>query len=78
MDKTVERYFLYCMNMQCQNSIYHDMTAIQIPLSEENLLSKHCCAHCDQPLVSAIDLEINQVLAHLNVTKPELKNYNLN
>lgn len=75
MDKSVERYFLYCMNLQCQNSIYHNMMATQMPLSEESLLSRHCCTYCSQPLASAIDLEIKYTLANLNVVKPNLKNY---
>lgn len=73
MDKYVECYSLYCMNLQCQNSIYHNIMDVQMPLSEDSLLSTHNCAHCKRPLVSAIDLEINYTLTNLNVIKPELK-----
>ena len=75
MDKSANLLYVYCMNMQCQRSIYHNLMALQIPLSEGNLLSNHSCACCSQPLVSAIDLEINYMLANLNLMRPDFKNY---
>lgn len=75
MDKSTKLYYLYCLNLQCQTSIYHNMMALQIPLSEGNLLSEHSCTCCNRPLISAIDLEINHMLASFNLVRPDFKNY---
>jgi len=69
MKKSFTLYYLYCMNIQCQVSIYHRNEEVKIPLNIENLLASHTCACCNQPLTSAIDLEMKRVVAEVNTRK---------
>jgi tartrate dehydratase alpha subunit/fumarate hydratase class I-like protein len=63
MKNPVELYYLYCLNMQCQVSIYHRMVELRVPFTSENLTATHICPCCNQPLVSLMDIEIRCVMA---------------
>jgi hypothetical protein len=60
-------YNLYCVNMHCETSIYHNIKENEIPFTESNLVTTHGCACCKQPLVSAMDMEIEQVVAEAGI-----------
>ncbi len=75
MKKSINLFFLYCINIQCDVSIYHRNKEVRIPLNTENLLAKHICTCCNKPLTSAIDLEPKQVVTYLaakNNTDPAI------
>ncbi len=59
--KQVPDFYLYCMNFDCQISIYNDNVEIRIPLTAENISAKHICKCCKLPMISAIDVEIKNV-----------------
>ena len=69
MKKSFNLYFMYCINIQCDVSIYHKNIEVKIPLTSENLLAKHSCTCCNKPLSSAIDLEPKQLAAYLVAKK---------
>ena len=54
---------VYCLNMQCKLSIYHNGLVINLPFTAGNLVSDHVCSCCNESLVSAMDMEIKHVLA---------------
>lgn len=56
MKKPANLYFLYCLNMQCQFSVYQFMVELRIPMNAENLEKTHRCQCCDKPLVSALNM----------------------
>lgn len=56
-------FHLYCLNIKCKLSIYHHGTIIKTPFTVDNLVSEHLCSRCNNPLTSAMDMEIKQVLA---------------
>jgi len=69
MKQPFNLYFLYCMNFQCKDSIYHQMVGTQVPITLENLTATHTCTCCDQPMSSAIDLEIKNTMVEVNQKK---------
>ena len=69
MNQSIKLYYLYCMNRQCQKSIYHRMETIQIPFTAKNIVNTHVCTCCKQPLVSAIDIAIKEVVTEVNGKK---------
>jgi len=73
MNKLTTLYFLYCLNKECQFSIYQLMVELRVPLTPKNLGSVHTCTCCQQPLVSSIDMEIKQM-----VTQTKAKMLNMN
>jgi len=54
---------LYCINIECIASVSNNTMHIRIPLTAENLTTAHHCFCCNQRLVSAIDMEIEQLAA---------------
>jgi hypothetical protein len=61
-------YNLYCLNMNCERSIYWSSVETRAEFNEVNLGSIHRCTCCDQPLSSSMDIEIKQVTAEAGVT----------
>ena len=55
---TAPRYYLYCMNFDCNASIYNGNVEVEKPLTVKNLAATHACKCCRMPMVSAIDIEI--------------------
>ncbi len=56
MEQVLKSYYLYCNNLQCKVSIYHQITEVPIPFTIENLMATHTCPRCGKPLISAIDI----------------------
>jgi hypothetical protein len=56
-------YNLYCINLHCDISIYNKIMGLEVPFTEQNLLDTHSCICCEQPMVSAMEIEIEQVVA---------------
>jgi hypothetical protein len=63
LDSALNLFRLYCFNRQCAGSIYNRATEIKAPFDGENIVATHTCPHCDQPLLSSIDIGINKLLA---------------
>jgi len=45
------------------------METVQIPFTAKNLINTHMCTCCKQPLVSAIDIAIKDVVTEINGKK---------
>ena len=75
MSQQIKLFYLYCTNTKCKVSIYHRMMELRIPLTAKNILGKHTCPHCDQPLVSSIDDALKNVLDYINSQKPDEANF---
>lgn len=67
-------FHLYCVNNKCFASIYNHSDPVEMPFTEENLVSEHYCLYCKQQMISAVDAEIEQLVA----TSDVLSHYNLN
>ena len=66
-------YYLYCMNFNCKNSIYNFSGETGIRLTAKNLAATHRCKGCGKPLISAIDVEIKNVLT-IDNDRPNYRN----
>jgi hypothetical protein len=65
-DQALTFFHLYCFNTKCQLSIYHHSLIVKAPFTAGNLLTSHICSSCKQSLVSAMDIEIRQMMAEVN------------
>ncbi|MDB5142913.1 MAG: hypothetical protein JWQ66_1626 [Mucilaginibacter sp.] len=63
-------YNLYCVNLRCNSSIYHNIKETELPFTEENLLTIHSCSVCSQQLVSGMEMEIEQMTAGAGIKLP--------
>jgi len=70
MNATVTSYNLYCNNIQCKRSVYHEIEKIQVSLTEKNILATHICRGCLKPMVSMMDVEIEYLLCNAGVKSP--------
>jgi len=75
MDQTTQLYYLYCVNSQCNVSIYRRLVEVQLPLTVENLVGTHNCKCCNMPLISSVDLEIQHTMAQVNSQTVKKMNY---
>jgi hypothetical protein len=73
MDVQPLKFHLYCMSMTCSASILGSGQRTEVALSVDNLLTNHCCSHCGQLLVSAVDIEIRKTLSGAGILI--VKNY---
>jgi hypothetical protein len=78
MKYTVKLYYLYCLNIECQASIYAGMAELQIPSTAEKGLGIYTCSCCNQPLTAAIDAAIGLELKEVNSQKLKRQDYLLN
>jgi hypothetical protein len=78
MNDPIALYNLYCLNIRCEASIYHNNTEIQVVFDAENLSANHICTCCRYSLFSAMDFEIEQVTAELGVITMNKPYYNSN
>jgi len=62
MTHSFPHFNLYCLNPDCQRSVLKDMQTVQVAFTEENLIAEHKCVLCKQPLVSAADIMIEQLV----------------
>ena len=67
MSKLPYNYSLYCLNMNCGQSIYWNSLETRVTFNAENLAATHLCTCCGQPLFSAMDIEIRHMTAQLGV-----------
>lgn len=66
MNQQIKLYYLYCINMHCKVSIFHNMVELQIPLTAKNMVGTYTCPHCNQPLVSAVDVALKNIMSSVN------------
>ena len=69
---------MYCMNAKCKISIYNELEELQLPFTIDNLVATHYCPCCNKPLVSAMDVEIKQMVAEANYPKVPKHSYHNN
>lgn len=67
MSQSTYFYNLYCLNMDCGQSIYWSSVEARAAFTAENLVATHLCACCSQPLSSAMDFEIKHMTAQVGV-----------
>jgi len=60
-------YHLYCINMTCLSSVFGSIREIRLELTPENLTDTHLCPHCNAHLVTAVDIEIRQILTEARI-----------
>lgn len=78
MKYSVKFYFLYCMNIQCEASIYEDMAELQIPYTNKKWVGICTCGYCKEPLISTIDAAIGLELKEADSQKLKKQDYLLN
>jgi hypothetical protein len=69
-------FHLYCVNNKCGASIYKNSEAVEMPLTNENLILPHYCSYCQKRMVSCIEAEIEQLIASIDVAPHYNLNYN--
>jgi hypothetical protein len=67
MYQDIYYYNLYCINMRCQISIYKINKEIEMALTIENLTKTHICVNCCQQLVSAMDIDLEQITSQAGI-----------
>jgi len=67
MNITAELLKLYCTNIRCKRSVYNDIKEISVSLNEKNIAATHVCHECLRPLVSSIDLGLEEMLANVAI-----------
>jgi hypothetical protein len=75
MNDPLAFYNLYCINKDCEISIYRNSAQTRVIFNEENLVTTHFCECCGHLLSSAMDVEIEQMAAEVGVilSKPHYK-----
>ena len=71
-------YYLYCTNLSCNISIYKNTKEVSLQLTIENLSAGHTCSCCRKRMVSAIDLEIEQMISSVGVKPADKASYDTN
>ena len=69
MNQQIKLYYLYCINTHCKVSIYHNMVELQVPFSAKNMVGTYTCPYCNQPLVSAMDVALKNIMAAVDSQK---------
>lgn len=67
MNDPIVFYNLYCINKHCEISIYLESAQTRVIFNKENLIAMHTCTCCNQPLFSAMDIEIEQMIAEAGI-----------
>jgi len=78
MKYSVKFYYLYCMNIECQASIYVGMVELQIPSAAKKWVGIYTCSCCNQPLIAAIDAAIGLELKEVDSQNLKKQDYRLN
>jgi len=73
--KKTSLYYLYCLNKQCQFSIYQLMVEHKLPLNEKNKSTIHVCSCCGQPLSSYIKPEEKQLSGSVRAELLQIPKY---
>jgi hypothetical protein len=60
-------FSLYCINMDCDRSIYNNINRVEVPFNEINLSQTHVCIVCNSPIISTMDMEIENLVAGVGV-----------
>ena len=69
MENLMSSFYVYCMNAKCKISIYNQLEELQLPFTIDNLVATHNCPCCNKAMVSAMDVEIKQIVAEANLPK---------
>jgi len=56
----IKRY-LYCINSKCDVSIYKNSDYTEVNFNQENIVATHYCPCCGKQMLSAIDVEIEEL-----------------
>ena len=75
MNQPIKLYYLYCVNKQCDISVHRRMVEVRIPFTAANLSGIHTCSLCNQPLHSAVYIEIKHLMSEANAPAPNNANY---
>lgn len=76
MNLSLPFFHLYCVNNKCSVSIYNHSGDFEMPLTAENLVEVHFCSCCQKQLISAIDIEIEELVTFTDVKLLYKLNYN--
>lgn len=74
MERPTKLNYLYCMNINCQVSIYHRMM-LRVPCATNRNRGIHKCSFCDQPLISDGDILINHMISAVSAQKATRLSY---
>ena len=77
MERLIKLNYLYCMNINCQVSIYHQMM-VRIPCTMNETAEVHKCSFCDQSLISDKDILINHMVTAIGAQKTTKLSYRYN
>jgi hypothetical protein len=75
MDNPFSFYSMYCINIQCNKSVYWNIIETSVPFNEVNLLATHICEACNRELASALDIELEQITAEMGIRLPNRPSY---
>lgn len=67
MDSPASFYILYCINVHCESSVFDKSDKIISHLHVGSILSARLCPNCHRLLVSAMDIELEQIAAEAKV-----------
>jgi hypothetical protein len=67
MNATNSFYMLYCINLHCERSVFNKSGKIISHFHAGSLLSVRLCPKCHSRLVSAMDIELEQITAEAKV-----------
>ena len=67
METINDSFALYCINFECSHSVYNQIKPTWLALTIDNIVATHICQTCQQPMHSAIDMEITQVIKEVSV-----------
>jgi hypothetical protein len=67
MDSSASFYILYCINVHCESSVFDKSDKIISHFHVGSLLSARLCPNCHSLLMSAMDIELEQIAAEARV-----------
>lgn len=70
MNDPIQFYDLYCINVHCGRSVFNGTSKMISHFHAGSLLSARLCPACQSVLVSAMDIELEQITAEAKVYMP--------
>jgi hypothetical protein len=68
MNDPIQFYDLYCINVHCECSIFYGNSKIVSHFHVGSILMARLCPTCQSVLVSAMDIELEQITAGAKVS----------
>jgi hypothetical protein len=75
MNDLTSRYLIYCINVHCEASIFYNNNKFSISFHTDSLLSHHSCPTCQNKLLSAMDIELEQIAAETKIKLEDQKSH---